>query len=773
MRTCHGLLLACALLHLSEARACGPDYTMSEDFRFWLLQPELTDIRGLRAFNFSTNKLYADNVDAVRTLPYRTNIAEWKAIVGPQVPDTAIEAILYGMSPAYYLGHEAALKRRNLFLRRLEPMGSDWIGFIRYAKTCEQLVDNTDPWGFAEHDATGIRKAWSEGLDRLRRAKDERLRARIAFQLVRLAHYHQPDDGPDLDAAPYYARHLAPLRGKSWLEGAAAFYLAGKQTNPERDLAFAALFDRAPDKQDRMVQLFENKQIDAYLNFAASDAHRAQLLVMRGLQHPGRALNDLEYIATWDPSNPHLAQLLGREVNKLEDWLLTPELTEKGTAIGFWTYDDSVDVAAVYRTDLAYLHQVRQFIAGRLADPRTVHKAVLRTLDGHLCLVAGDAEGCRLALAPVVKDAGAPPLVRLQARIDVLLATVMEQRRLNDAGRAAILEVVEAARSASTDSVNVPVLLDQLHLYLGKKLLARGDKAEGLFLLTRTGRSYGNMNIPGNRHARYEAFMRAAPADYDRMIALLDKRHKTPFEEYLMNEDLSVEGQDPYNRSHSGRFSREVLLDYKAMWFLRAGDLDQAVAAFRAIPDSHWAQWPHSLFEGDDPFLVNLADPHNGEKKDQGRYNKRTIVERMIALRDEAARDPRKRGLNNYLLGNAWYNMSWHGKYWILQRIDWSMWEMSGYGDHLPIPGDDQYYGTATAQRYYLEALATATDPPLKAMACRMAEVCERHARSWKGTSEEERPPSFSSRLTDRKSRAIYADIRECRGVEALIRRFR
>lgn len=97
-------------------------------------------------------------------------------------------------------------------------------------------------------------------------------------------------------------KELAPLRGETWLEPSAAFYLASMQQNPARDMAFSELFDRAPDKRFRMVQLFDNSATEEYITQAKSEKQRATLLVMRDLQHPGRALKDLERIAAWDPA---------------------------------------------------------------------------------------------------------------------------------------------------------------------------------------------------------------------------------------------------------------------------------------------------------------------------------------------------------------------------------------------------------------------------------------------------------------------------------------
>src|SRR5690606_1185359 len=111
---------------------------------------------------------------------------------------------------------------------------------------------------------------------------------------------------------------------------------------------------------------------------------------------------------------------------------------------------------------------------------------------------------CRAGMEQVAHDPAAPPLLRFQARVDALLATVIGEKRLSDTGRQAILDLAEAARAVPHHVEQPEMTLDQVHLYLGKKLMARGEVAEGLCLLARTRRMYGDRGTRGPHHARYE-----------------------------------------------------------------------------------------------------------------------------------------------------------------------------------------------------------------------------------------------------------------------------
>ena len=459
--------VACSLVR-EPLNGCGPGF-MSEDYRFWLLQPELAEARSLHSFYFTTDHLYETDDQELLDLGYQLNIAEWKEVVGNEVPEEAISTILYGTDPSAFWLNEKDLFANNAFLRRLTELKGGWPEFIRCAKTCEQLANQGDPWGFAEHDSVGICRAWSDGIVLLKRAADPVLKARLAYQLVRIAHY---GGLPLADAQQVYDAYLAPLRGKTWLEPSAAFYLASMQPNPARDLAYADLLDRALDKRSRMVNLFVSGEVETYLTMATSDKQRASLVVMRDLQHPGRALEDLERIANWDPTNPHLPLLLSREVNKLEDWLLTPDLTDMGPAIRQWSdAEDGVSASDVRKADLNYLHEVKRFITRVTVHAAPKDRALMLLLNGHLSFIYGDLEEARTLLGQVQRTTNSSAMVSAQARMDLILCGVMDSKQLTDDTRNDVLALVELVNTAPELERPRSVILDQLHLYLGKKLI--------------------------------------------------------------------------------------------------------------------------------------------------------------------------------------------------------------------------------------------------------------------------------------------------------------
>jgi hypothetical protein len=162
------------------------------------------------------------------------------------------------------------------------------------------------------------------------------------------------------------------------MEPAAAFYLAGMLNNPERDLAFAEASTGPRTSSSAWCSSSTSGMWRATCILAKDDKHRATLLVMRDLQHPGRALDGSgTHRSVGSRQCKHLPLLLAREVNKLEDWLLTPALTEFNAAIRQWNdLEEGVTREEVLRVDLAYLHAGARFHPSH-RTPRTRRTAPL------------------------------------------------------------------------------------------------------------------------------------------------------------------------------------------------------------------------------------------------------------------------------------------------------------------------------------------------------------------------------------------------------------
>jgi hypothetical protein len=120
------------------------------------------------------------------------------------------------------------------------------------------------------------------------------------------------------------------------------------------------------------------------------------------------------------------------------------------------------------------------------------------------------------------------------------------------------------------------------------------------------------------------------------------------------------------------------------------------------------------MFEQDDPFVVSPWNGHAALNNAGIKYTKLSFLKQLHQLQMQL---PKLKGEEKakvlYLIGNAFFSMSYDGKYWIAQSNYWSC----EYEEALKQPhfGAD-YFTPYKAMYYYKEALNHTRDPKLSAM---------------------------------------------------------
>lgn len=254
-------------------------------------------------------------------------------------------------------------------------------------------------------------------------------------------------------------------------------------------------------------------------------------------------------------------------------------------------------------------------------------------------------------------------------------------------------------------------------------------------LLSRTSRALIG-GLYGNKSLYEEISDKAAPSDYDEILKTLDKKDKTPFEQFITTKDFNL----PWNRHidipednyfYDSYWNRSLLLDNKASYNIRNYQLSEALATLKQIPETYWNEYPQSSYNGGNPFYVNIHRLHRMGQEDSARWlNKKEVIEEMIRLQTLAERDPSKAGSCYYQLGNAWFNMSWYGKNWLMVRPWWSSSEVySGDYRKKASQSDKDYYGCEQARKYYQKAMVNTDNKQLAALCFFMKEECNNY---WK-----------------------------------------
>lgn len=736
------ILLLAAPKHL--AKACG-FFVFPGEYRFWLLQPDLAQERELTPFYFAATYLYRRDANSGKETYPQRNIEEWleqvrkeagkKGAGKVRVLQGDIDSLLNHVPPDLFFGQTDSLARVNSFLRYLllTENRMDY-RYIQLSKKVEQLAAHPDPWEEGAVPHANIGRIIDEAQGLYRQAGSEFIKMRTAFQLMRLYGFN----GNAVALCQIYDERIAPVASTSWIKSAALYQKALRGERPEADRWFAQVFDRGDYNRSYCLMYLRSAKIDSLIRTTADAHQRVVLQAMKVFNYPGRALADIQKIYAAEPGYREIPFLLLRELNKTEDWLLTGEVTGFKPAVYHasydWQWSDDVDHynKANALADRAYAQRLHEFLLRVIKDGKAVQPALLHLFAAHLSMLLGDYAGAGQQLAAADAYPQLPRNVRSQIAVNRFLLRLETRKQLDASLEASLLYLLRepAGRLGIYDA---DVMKDQLILYTARKMIRWGDKARGLLLLSRTRRALGELPISTYKDVYQEIAETAAPADYEQMIAILDDPHKTPFERFVTKGRFGSPWQYyDWQPSDYLVWDRNRVLDGKASWYLRNNQPEAAAQTLRRIPDSFWRRDPYKEYTGGNPFYLDINKTGHYHGSRPVNYNKRTIVETMVALKALGRNDPSRRAEIHFQLANAWYNMTYWGNNWLMVKPWWSMHELDeGYPLVERSAFNDFYYGCDRARELYLLAMRETRDKKLATLCCFMAGICDDHRKDY------------------------------------------
>lgn len=827
--------------------------------RVWLFQPDLANVAGLRPFLFA-GSIYYDGFDIGNTTSndfskdsthYEANIREWREAAGNSASEADVRKILYHLPAHKFFRQLPDTLSSNTFVQTLKRANNKpLMDYLLLSKKIEGALNKTDEWGGVSYDFDEAKALIPETKAMYEKATSPFLKLRTAYQWMRLTQ--------DLrENQRIYSSYIAPIQSNSWIKGSAFYYTVVKSDDATRDLwemndwygtetpklstsaasarnvQLAKAFQLAKDKRFRLMQLFDRTQLTASVTAAQSVQDKATLHIMHGLRDPGRTLATMQAVYNLDPTNESLKMLVAREINKIEDWLLTTKLT--GDKATFWkdvadlrnanpdyTKKELIEIGkSLYAmrnriNDLAYLKQVATFAKKVITDNKASDKSFWLLSGAYLAIMDKNYTEAQTLLSQAKGLSNLPANVKAQIAITDVLSSLMSEPTVSTATEQKILNTVQVLKQSNVLDINT--LRDQFMLFVANKYLEQKDVVKATLFFAKTQRGFEGLFRREDQFASQSPYMvmlnLAKPRDYDRFFALTQKAGKTPFEQFMTSNAVPVgfsrwsyqydertneyivtsyepkPNSDAYEyqevkRRIKAEWDINKLKDYKSMHYIRRDQLDSALVVLQTIPEDFWQKnepYTHSLDR--DPFFVNTASSrHNTGKV----VSKTQFVRQILQLKAEAERDPSKRAKNYYQLGNAYYNMTWHGSFWLMNNVYRSIGDM--YLDikspTLKTVGDpfySHYLGATRAKKYYLMAMQNSrTDHTLAQLAAFMADYCDQHNQRYQkallGKTEEFSPVKKTNATqlrTITTNTQMYDELsRDCTGLEDYIERYR
>lgn len=461
-------------------------YPMGEVYRFSIFHPGISNTDELSIFYFSSDYF---NINLLGNDSFEeANITEWDNYFNHRYSKECIKTVVYSTDIYCLLDSSCniSLLQTCPGIRPVMNRNSQAGQYFYYMHECLGLLnDMKDPWYSDNYaiDDDAFERLIEKGSQLLKTFKNDAFLAkRTAYNLLRLYYYYQsyrrlyPDTLNEI-----YNQYFSRDTIASVIDGSAYFYNFPPTDNKaEMDYQLSKVFDFSIEKRQRAVELFSRENIPTVLAYAKNKHEKAVIHSMWLLQHPGKGLETLEKIYDLEPGCNYFNILLTREINKLEDWILTPLVVEQWPAVNtgstsyyYGNIEDNFEATRKKNRikDIQYLNQLILFINKLISTNSFKRKDLLNLYVCQLYLIKNDVQNADKYLN---KAKNISVVTDKRFQIQLLINEIVIQIQtagLNDNCRNLILKFHKTAKN--TEDPHMAQLEKNLLLYIGNVLLKK------------------------------------------------------------------------------------------------------------------------------------------------------------------------------------------------------------------------------------------------------------------------------------------------------------
>lgn len=701
--------------------ACGY-YPYGEDTRISLFNPSIFGYKAYSNFYYSSD-LFADtdgNIPKEFTLP---NTKLWFEYCHGKVDIPSIDLAVYRLSEADIDEHS----KNELIQYLYRQNDNDALHYLRLAKSCEFFNSwQEDPW---ERNAEAARPKRAELMNRAisfaGSVRNQELKKRYTFLAIRLAWYNHSFD----IVQSLFASVFEKTPNKDLLYYWSLYFKSFTESDKARaNFELAQVLAHAPDKRFACHLNYHSKvTVNQALQFAQTNAEKANVWLLYGIERPDKTLPYLQKIYGLNPATDGLSFLLLREINKIEDFVLTPYYTLFQPSLTFNFGSENGDTSTRQtlsrsERDRLYAKEVLEFVS--TVDLEKVENPFFwQCCKAYLQFLTRDNKAC-LALVHQLEKSTTDPAILNQLNLIKALATTASQTH----GSAQIPVEIQSTIIANQEN-------GQFVFAIGKELEYLGNTTDAALLFARMNKfQYGGSDHYWeiNRTMYWKTIKNkgATGTDYFEDYFFYSDAVYSPEQVQDLIDDIlkNKDNKDSFSVFKYAFVKEEIprLYDLLGTKYIRQNKLENASAAFGKLDNRYWSRmythWgdQYNVFNKN-PFFNLKYFPDFIPQNDTFRLNKFTITNRLISYL-KRAEDPKEKDRDYYyfLLGNAFYNMGGKGNVSMMRRMTgWS-------GYYLSVIEDEAEFRTsAMAKQYYLLAKEQARTDKFKALCLRMVVLCE------------------------------------------------
>ncbi len=702
--------------------ACG-FYPNGEDARISLFNPHAFGFHWYSEFYYSSNSFEPDH----SPYPLRyvdPNIKLWFDYCRGKVDLSSVNDAVYVLRVSELDEHSQNAMIQYLFQRK----DNDALNYLRFAKNCEYFNSwQDDPW---ERETFSSQTKREELLNRAiqlsEKVKNKDLKRRYTFLAIRLAWYNHNYD----QIKSLFATRFENAQHKDILYYWSLYFKSF--TEEDRALAnfeLAQVFANAADKRFVCHQQYSRSiPIDQALSFAKTNEERANVYLLAAIEKYDKALPYIQKVYELNPAADGLSFLLLREMNKIEDFVLTPSYTlfQPSLSYDFWSAEgqDSSALQTLHRAerDRLYAKEVLRFV-NSVNHRKTEHAFFWQSCKAYLNFITRDYNTCLSLVNQLEKSA---PDATLFNQLQIIKALALTARQPK--GKALIPSEVQTILLANQKN-------GQFIFAIGKELENLGNVTDAALLYSKLismtyqeytayGRNTIYWRIMQNKGNTYSDYY----TDYFDYIDAVYSPEQTQslIDDIQKNKNV---GDDFFKFKYENvkeQVSR--LYDLLGTKYIRQNKLQSALVAFEKAGNPYWNRaytpWDDQTKTVDqNPFYTLKYTPPFIVPCDTIRLNKYSITKQLINYLNLAEdRNEKDRDYYYFLVANAYFNMSHAGNVTMMRRIGrWSSYRLSAIED------EPEFRQSNLAKKYYLLANQYAQTDKFRALCLRMAALCEKH----------------------------------------------
>ncbi|RYY71141.1 MAG: hypothetical protein EOO13_04145 [Chitinophagaceae bacterium] len=708
---------------------CGPGID-PYDYYTSFMSASLPEAKAYQPFYYTGYSFLYDTQEPVDAADILAN--EWAAYCGVPVTDKDalsfvtqydredLKKLYNHIEKKQALAVPSAVKVNSMTNYFIKSKDLEGLGYLMYAKQVEPFVmGDYNNWEAIHRDSLKMDKLMKNGRQLFNAAKTDFFKMKYGYQVMRLAHYSgnytasiQAYD--ELVKGNNTQTILQPMSLS--LKAGALFYTGNTM---ESAYLFSKAFSASPAKRvsnylgfDWAVEAKKSRQ--EYLALCANNKEKADMLAMFALGTSTWETGTMQQIYQLNPSADVLQVLAIREINKLEELYLTPQLNkENGGKTFFYSWSEGNSDSALQANKLE-AKRLQDFLHRVATEGKAPNPGLFETGAAYTALMQKDYAAARELLEKARAMKLSPKLTDQWQLTNVLL-TINAADKIDEKFEEQLLPSVKwLSRKALADQQEgdgwsqPPSQWKIFYRNLMSEVLAKRYRQQGDRYKEALAVGSAEYIMNGGKASQYGSIAadflhnQSSSKDVETLFNYLNAKAKKPYAEFLATNNA---------------LKMPEVIDFAGTAYLRDNNYSKAIEWFAKSSTAS-----AKVIEKD-PFKELLYDQEERITGDKVTTTKLAFAKQMLQLQSLIKTDKAKSADYLYKMALGFYNTTYYGYAW--QLVEYYRSGSDGY--YIPKDATEfqkNYYGCYKAHDYFKMAMDASGNKEFKAKCLFMMAKC-------------------------------------------------